>query len=76
MNEDPEEDLNAEEEEARRYFAEKIIAGEYKAVALVILDQEGGIHTWYAGGYIAALGLFRHGEKSTYDRHMRDTEEE
>lgn len=56
--------VNAEDEELEktlRDFAERIISGEFKSLALVMLTENDSIEVFYKGGRINALGLLEHG---------------
>lgn len=44
-------------EEVQRDYAEKIIANEYRALVISMVDEEGQIYNYYDGSLVMAIGL-------------------
>jgi len=63
--------------EVLRNYAERIIAGEFKAVGLVLINQDDNVECFWDGGRMNALGLFTYGaECALYDRMVGDLDNE
>lgn len=50
-------DNNPDQSENLRWFAERIIAGEFKSVLIAMCDGEGMVHVYHPGAHLESIGL-------------------
>lgn len=61
-------------EECRRDYATRIIAGEYKAALVVMIDNDENRHIWYDGSGATCVGLARIAEAKLLRQQIGDDE--
>jgi hypothetical protein len=65
---------DSENEATRRDYAERIIAGEFKSIVVVMINNDECMEYWHDGSRIASIGLLEAAKAQILHNHITDGE--